>query len=43
MAHHHKVPGLVPAVVKSMVIDVAENGTSTNPIEWEGGEGKKRR
>ena len=33
MAHHHKVSGLVPAVVESMVVDVTEDGTSSDPRE----------
>ena len=32
MAHHHEVPGLVPTVVESLVVDVTENGTSTDPL-----------
>ena len=31
MTHHHKVSGLVPAVVKSMVVDMAQNCSSANP------------
>ena len=33
VAHHHEVPGLVPAVVEGVVVNVTEDGTSTDPRE----------
>ena len=33
VAHHHEVPGLVPSIVEGVVVDVTENGTSSDPGE----------
>ena len=33
VAHHHEVPGLVPAVVEGVVVNMTEDGTSTDPRE----------
>lgn len=32
VTHEHQVPGLVPAVVQGMVVNVAEDGTGTDPV-----------
>ena len=32
MRHEHEVPGLVPVVVDGVVVDVAEDGLSPQPV-----------
>lgn len=32
MAHEHEVTGLIPAGVESMMVDMAEDGTGTDPV-----------